>query len=29
VTVFSLEDANNALLAVKEETGQGSAVIVP
>jgi len=29
VTVFSLDDANQALLAVKEETGQGSAVIVP
>ena len=29
VTVFPLEDANQALLAVKEETGQGSAVIVP
>jgi len=29
VTAFSLEDANQALLAVKEETGQGSAVIVP
>jgi len=29
VTVFPLEDANNALLAVKEETESGSAVIVP
>ncbi len=29
VTVFPLEDANQALLAVKEETGYGSAVIVP
>ena len=29
VTVFSLEDANQALLAVKEETGFGSTVIVP
>src|ERR1039457_6415130 len=29
VTVFSLEDANKALLAVKEETEHGSAVIVP
>jgi len=29
VTVFSLEDANKALLAVKQETGLGSAVIVP
>jgi propanol-preferring alcohol dehydrogenase len=29
VTVFPLEDANQALLAVKEETGHGSAVIVP
>jgi alcohol dehydrogenase, propanol-preferring len=29
VSVFSLEDANKALLAVKEETGHGSAVIVP
>ncbi len=28
-TIFSLDDANKALLAVKEETGQGSAVIVP
>jgi propanol-preferring alcohol dehydrogenase len=28
-TVFPLEDANKALLAVKEETGYGSAVIVP
>jgi alcohol dehydrogenase, propanol-preferring len=28
-TVFSLEDANQALLAVKEETERGSAVIVP
>ena len=27
--VFSLQDANQALLAVKEETEQGSAVIVP
>jgi propanol-preferring alcohol dehydrogenase len=29
VTVFPLEDANSALLAVKEETNRGSAVIVP
>jgi propanol-preferring alcohol dehydrogenase len=29
VTVFPLDDANKALLAVKEETGHGSAVIVP
>jgi len=29
VTVFSLEDANKALVAVKEETESGSAVIVP
>jgi propanol-preferring alcohol dehydrogenase len=29
VAVFSLEDANKALLAVKEETENGSAVIVP
>jgi propanol-preferring alcohol dehydrogenase len=29
VTVFPLEEANQALLAVKEETGDGSAVIVP
>jgi propanol-preferring alcohol dehydrogenase len=29
VTVFPLEDANEALLSVKEETGHGSAVIVP
>jgi propanol-preferring alcohol dehydrogenase len=29
VTVFPLEDANKALLAVKEETGHGSAVILP
>jgi propanol-preferring alcohol dehydrogenase len=29
VTVFSLEDANKALLAVKEETEHGSSVIVP
>lgn len=29
VTVFPLEDANQALLAVKEESGDGSAVIVP
>ena len=29
VTVFPLEDANNALLAVKEESAKGSAVIVP
>ena len=28
-TVFSLQDANQALLAVKEETERGSAVIVP
>jgi propanol-preferring alcohol dehydrogenase len=29
VTVFSLEDANKALVAVKEETESGSAVVVP
>ncbi len=29
VRVFSLEDADKALLAVKDETEQGSAVIVP
>ena len=29
VTVFPLEDANQALLAVKEESTKGSAVIVP
>ena len=29
VTVFPLEEANSALLAVKEETGDGSVVIVP
>jgi alcohol dehydrogenase, propanol-preferring len=29
VVTFSLEDANKALLAVKEETERGSAVIVP
>jgi alcohol dehydrogenase, propanol-preferring len=29
VTVFSLQEANKALLAVKEETERGSAVIVP
>ena len=29
VTVFSLDDANKALLAVKEETQSGSAVIAP
>jgi propanol-preferring alcohol dehydrogenase len=29
VTVFPLQDANQALLAVKEETELGSAVIVP
>lgn len=29
VSVFPLADANQALLAVKDETGQGSAVIVP
>jgi alcohol dehydrogenase, propanol-preferring len=29
VAVFSLQDANKALLAVKEETQRGSAVIVP
>jgi propanol-preferring alcohol dehydrogenase len=29
VTAFPLEDANQALLAVKEETEHGSAVIVP
>jgi D-arabinose 1-dehydrogenase-like Zn-dependent alcohol dehydrogenase len=28
VTAFSLEDANAALLAVKDETADGSAVIV-
>jgi propanol-preferring alcohol dehydrogenase len=28
-TIFALDDANKALLAVKEETEQGSAVIVP
>src|ERR1700683_4547587 len=28
-TMFALDDANKALLAVKEETEQGSAVIVP
>ena len=28
-TVFPLQDANKALLAVKEETERGSAVIVP
>jgi len=28
-TVFSLADANQALLAVKQETENGSAVIVP
>ena len=28
-TVFSLAEANQALLAVKEETRKGSAVIVP
>ncbi len=29
VTMFSLDDANSALLAVKEETAKGSVVIVP
>ena len=29
VTLFPLADANKALLAVKEETEHGSAVIVP
>ena len=29
VTVFPLDEANQALLAVKEETGHGSVVIVP
>jgi propanol-preferring alcohol dehydrogenase len=29
ITVFPIEEANKALLAVKEETGRGSAVIVP
>lgn len=29
VTVFSLEDANRALLSVKDETADGSAVIAP
>ena len=29
VTVFTLDDANKALVSVKEETEQGSAVIVP
>jgi propanol-preferring alcohol dehydrogenase len=29
VTKFSLEEANSALLFVKEETGKGSAVILP
>jgi propanol-preferring alcohol dehydrogenase len=29
VSVFSLEDANQALMAVKNETEDGSAVIVP
>ena len=29
VTVFPLEEANKALLAVKEETGLGSIVIIP
>jgi propanol-preferring alcohol dehydrogenase len=29
VTAFPLEDANKALLAVKEETGYGSTVIIP
>ncbi|MEA2260497.1 MAG: hypothetical protein QOJ51_3322, partial [Acidobacteriaceae bacterium] len=29
VVVFPLNDANKALLAVKEETERGSAVIVP
>jgi len=29
VTVFALDDANKALIAVREETEQGAAVIVP
>jgi propanol-preferring alcohol dehydrogenase len=29
VSVFSLDEANKALLAVKDETENGSAVIVP
>jgi propanol-preferring alcohol dehydrogenase len=29
VTVFPLDEANQALLAVKQETGHGSIVIVP
>src|ERR1019366_4004236 len=29
VSVFSLDDANQALLAVKDETGNGPSVIVP
>ena len=29
VSVFPLAEANQALLAVKDETGEGSAVIVP
>jgi propanol-preferring alcohol dehydrogenase len=29
VTVFPLREANKALMAVKEETAEGSAVIVP
>ena len=29
VTLFSLDDANKALLAVKNETEEGSALIVP
>ena len=29
VVVFPLQEANKALVAVKEETEQGSAVIVP
>ena len=29
VTVFALDEADKALVAVKEETEQGSAVIVP
>ena len=29
VTIFSLDDANKALVAIKEETEKGSAVIVP
>jgi propanol-preferring alcohol dehydrogenase len=29
VTIFPLQDANKALLAVKEESGRGSVVIVP